>query len=578
MRKIKEILRLHFELQLGQRDIARAAQVSQSTVHSYIARATAAALPWPLPADWSDDRLRAALFPSPKPRRRGQDRPQPDFAHIEAQQQQHAELTLDLLWEEYRQQQPDGYCYSRFCKLYRYWRRAHAVTMHQEHRAGERMYLDWAGATISIHQPDGTVREAALFVSALGVSSYTFALAVADRTLPNFLEAHMRAFEFYGGCPALLVEDNTKTGVTRACRYEPDLNPTYQSFAEHYHVGVLPTRVGKPRDNAKVECGVGVVARWIVAALRHERFYSLADLNRRIAELLIKLNRRPYKKMPGSRASVFAAVDQPALRPLPEQAFPWSGWGKARVNIDYHIAFEQNYYSAPYKLLQREVELRWTETTLEIFHQGERVAAHPRLRGANRYSTVEAHRAPAHRAHREWPPERLVEWAEKNGPRTAALFEAILAAQPQPELGYRGCLGILRLAHKYSPERVEQSAARALAHQACRYQSVKNILQRGLDREPLEEDSPAPPPTEHDYLRGAGYFRFEPRSKQTFELRWSFSPGHSPIAAVLLLLLLGRVRLSPLPAPSPLPVPAPPFPPWTPVRSWREARYSSWLF
>ena len=506
MRKIKEILRLHFELQLGQRDIARAAQVSQSTVHSYIARATAAALPWPLPEDWSDDRLRAALFPSPKPRRRGQDRPQPDFAHIEAQQQQHAELTLELLWEEYRQQQPDGYCYSRFCKLYRHWRRAHAVTMHQEHRAGERMYLDWAGATISIHQPDGSVREAALFVSALGVSSYTFALAVADRTLPNFLEAHMAAFEFYGGCPALLVEDNTKTGVTRACRYEPDLNPTYQSFAEHYHVGVLPTRVGKPRDNAKGESAVQAVQRWILMRLRHRRFQSLAEANAAIAELLSWLNRRPYRKRPEEcRASLFAQVDQPALRPLPETRYQIGLWSRARVNIDYHIAVDKNFYSVPFTLCQEQVEVHSTPRTVEIFRAGQRVASHPRALGSYQYSTQHEHLPKSHQAHREWSPSRIIEWAGAAGPQTAALVERILAAKPHPEMGYRSCLGLIRLGEKYSLERLEAAAGRALEVGALAYKHVRSMLEKGLDRqrETPPERSPSPP---HENLRGPEYF------------------------------------------------------------------------
>ncbi len=506
MRKAREVLRLHGELKLGQREIARSLGLSQATVHNYLERATAAGLSWPLPADLSETRLRTLLFPKERSGRC----PIPDWERVRGELGAHKHLTLELLWQEYKQAEPGGYCYSRYCVLYRRWLKQQDPVMRQEHTPGERVWVDWAGATIPIWKSvEEKAFDASIFVAVLGVSSYTYAEATPDQQLGQWLGAHARALAFFGGAPRLIVPDNLKTGVKKPCRYDPDLQPLYQEWCAYHQIGVLPARVHKPRDKAKVECGVGVVARWIVAALRHERFYSLADLNRRIAELLAKLNQRPYKKMPGSRASVFAAVDQPALRPLPEQAFPWSGWGKARVNIDYHIAFEQNYYSAPYKLLQREVELRWTETTLEIFHQGERVAAHPRLRGANRYSTVEAHRAPAHRAHREWPPERLVEWAGKNGPRTAALFEAILAAQPQPELGYRGCLGILRLAHKYSPERVERAAARALAHQACRYQSVKNILQRGLDREPLEEDSATPPPTEHDNLRGAGYFSAE---------------------------------------------------------------------
>lgn len=505
MRKAREVLRLHYEAQLGQREIARGLGLSQSTVHAYLERAKAAGLQWPPPAELSENGLRAVLYPK---QHKGKIE-EPDWAQVREQLARHKHLSLDQLWQEYKSIHPEGYCYSRYCVLYRRWRKRQEPVMRQHHVPGERVWVDWAGDTVPVWKRLGEEDfRAHIFVAVLGASSYTYAEATRDERLPNWLGAHGRAFAFFGGTPRLIVPDNLKAGVSKACRYDPDVNPLYQEWCAHHQVGVLPARPFKPRDKAKVESAVGVVERWILAALRHRRFYSLGELNEGIADLLDRLNERPFKKRPGSRRSLFLELDQPALHPLPDQAFPWSGWGKARVNIDYHIAFEHNYYSTPYTLTGKEVDLRWTETTVEIFHGGQRVASHQRLRGQGGTATNETHRPRSHKAHHEWPPSRLLEWAAKTGPQTAALFAAIMAAKPHPEMGYRGCLGILRLADKYSPQRVERASARAIAHQACRYQSVKNILERGLDREPLDSDGSTVggAPAGHDNLRGPGYF------------------------------------------------------------------------
>jgi transposase len=300
----------------------------------------------------------------------------------------------------------------------------------------------------------------------------------------------------------LLVPDNPRTGVSRACRYDPDLNPTYQELALHYGVGVVPARPYRPRDKAKVEVGVQVVERWIIAALRHRKFFRLEEVNRAVRELLERLNQRPFRKREGSRASVFATLERSALRPLPTERFDLSQWSRARVNIDYHIAFEGNFYSVPYTLVQEPVEVRSTPATVEIFHQGQRVASHLR-------SHENQHRPKSHRAHLEWTPSRMVQWAEQTGLHTARLFERILAEKPHPEMGYRSCLGIIRLAEQYSAARMEAAADRALRTGACRYQSVKSILKNSLDQQPLAESPTLPPPPPHDNIRGAGYFSEE---------------------------------------------------------------------
>lgn len=508
MRKIKEILRLHYEVKLRQREIARAAGVSQSTVNSYIGRAMQAKLKWPPPADWGDEHLIAALYPQPPAAPpRDQTRPRPDFEHVQSQLQAHAELTLELLWAEYREQHPGGYSYSRFCKLYRHWKKAKDVVMRQEHRPGERMFLDWAGAVIPVHLADGARLEAALFVSALGVSSYIYAEALPNKQMESFLKTQIHAFEFYGGCPKLLVEDNTKTGVTRACRYEPDLNPTYQEFAQHYHVGVLPTRVAKPRDNAKAESAVQVVQRWIVMRLRNRIFHSLAALNEAIRELLVLVNQRPFRKRRDQcRASLFERIDRPALQPLPAEPYDLSQWARARVNIDYHVTFENNYYSVPYTLTGEMVDLRVTPATVEIFHQSRRVASHVRLRGQYEARTQIEHRPKSHQAHLKWTPSRIVEWAGKTGPHTAELVERVLASKPHPEMGYRTCLGLIRLAEKYTAPRMEAAAERALLAGVLALRQVESMLATGLDRLPISPPPDRPPSPPHENLRGPEYF------------------------------------------------------------------------
>jgi transposase len=448
------------------------------------------------------------VFPrtGPKAAEKSPGRTSPDFAAIHEQLRSSKYVTLQLLWEEYRQGHPEGYRYSRFCELYQRWRSKLDVVLRQEHKAGEKVFVDWAGATIPVHDPHtGQVWQAPLFVAALGASSYTFAECTRDQQMESWLRMHVHAFEHFGGIPALTVPDTTKTGVTRAHRYDPDLNPTYYNFALHCGFGIVPTRPYKPRDKAKVENAVQVAQRWIVAALRHHKFFSLEELNLAIRELLTKLNNRPFRKRDGSRASVFAAIDKPALKPLPVEPCDLREWSRARVNIDYHVSFDANLYSVPYNLVHELVEIRSTPTTVEILHKGARVASHLRSRGRGQAVTNEEHRPKSHRAHLEWTPSRMVHWAEFVGPNTARLFERIMDDWPHPEMGYRGCLGIIRLAGKYSRQRVEAAAERALLTGACRYKSVESILKNSLDQVPPSSPPPAITPP-HDNIRGSEYF------------------------------------------------------------------------
>jgi transposase len=512
MRKTQEVLRLRFELGLSQDQIARSCSIAQGTVSNYLRRAQAAGVTWPLPEGWDEARLEEALLGHSPRRVYETRRPTPDFARLHQELQSHRHLTLQLLWEEYRQNHPDGFGYSRFCELYHRWRRRLDVVLRHEHKAGEKLFVDYAGDTIPIYDPQGgPVRQASLFVAVLGASNYTYAEATWSQGLEDWLGAHVRAFEFLGAVPKLVVPDNARTGVSRACRYEPDLNPAYQEMARHYGVGVVPARPYKPRDKAKAENAVLVVERWVVAALRHRRFFSLSDLNQAIRELLDKLNHRPFRKRPGCRASLFAELDRPALAPLPAQRFQLHHWTQARVNIDYHVQFDLHFYSVPYTLTGQLVEIRSTATTIEIFHRGQRVASHARSPQPYRATTVNEHRPKSHQQHLAWPPSRLLRWAQSVGPATAQLFAEILQSKPHPEMGYRSCLGILRLGTRYSNQRLEAASRRAVSTGACSYHSVKSILERSLDRQPLEAPPPSAPRA-HENLRGALYFDASSRS------------------------------------------------------------------
>ena len=437
----------------------------------------------------------------------GSVRPLPDFAEIRRQLQTHKHLTLQLVWEEYRETQPDGYRYSRFCELYDRWSRNQDVVLRQEHRAGEKMFVDWAGDTIPIHDSrTGEITPASLFMAVLGASTYTFARATLNQDLGNGVQCHVAAFEFFQGAPKLVVPDNPRTGVDRACRYEPDLNRTYHEMALHYSVAVMPARPRKPRDKAKVENAVLLAERWIVAALRHRRFTSLAEVNEAIAELLERLNQRSFRKREGSRASLFAELDRPALQPLPAERYVLAHWKTVRANIDYHVEVDRHYYSVPYQLAGQKLEARSTAVTVEIFHGGKRVASHARSSAAYRHTTLSAHMPKSHQAHVEWTPSRLIHWAEGVGPATAELVRTILERKPHPEMGYRACLGVLSLEKLYTKSRLEAASQRAVQLQAFSYQSVKSILQRSLDRQLVLDPGSVAPGPRHENLRGPLYY------------------------------------------------------------------------
>jgi transposase len=505
MRKIREALRLCLAEGLSPRQAGIATGLPRTTVRRYVERAAEVGLGWPLPPDLDDRALEERLYgrAAPPP---SEQRPMPDWPLVHRELRRKS-VTLALTWAEYRAGCPDGFGYTWFTQHYRAWAGRLDVVLRQDHRAGEKLFLDFAGQTIPIVDAlTGEVWQAQLFVAVLGASNYTYAEATVSQAELCWTAAHVNAFEFMVGAPAILVPDNLKAGVTRPHRYEPDLNAAYAELAAHYGCAIIPARPYKPRDKAKVETGVLIAERWILAALRNRTFFSLAEANRAIRERVAWLNNRPFKKLEGSRASLFAELDRPALRPLPPVPYEYATWKRATVSIDYHVEYERHYYSVPYALVGERADVRASARTIEVFVRGRRVASHLRSSVVGRHTTESAHMPESHRRHLEWTPGRLVAWGEQTGPATGALVAAILRSRPHPEQGFRSCLGIFRLGRRHGPVRIEAACARALAVGALSYRSIDSILRAGLDRAPLPEPAPVRATRDHPNVRGPGYY------------------------------------------------------------------------
>ena len=504
MRKIREVLRLRHEFGLSQRDIARSCSIGRTTVRDYLSRASAAGLSWPLPPGLDDGAIDRLLFPPAPPP--GARRPLPEWSEIHLELRKKG-VTLELLWEEYKSVYPEGYQYSRFCELYRDWRGLLKLWMRQDHRAGEKLFVDYAGQTVDVVNPKtGEIKDAQIFVAVLGASSYTFCEATWSQSLPDWIGSHERAFRFFGGVPELLIPDNLKSGVNKTCRYEPELNPTYQDLAHHYNTAVIPARVRKPKDKAKVESGVLVVERWILARLRKRTFFSLDELNQAIKELLEYLNNKPMQKLKRSRRELFERLDRPALGSLPLIPFPYAEWKTAKVNVDYHIELDFHYYSVPYQLYGKKLDVRHSSRTVEIFHKGKRVASHRRSFKKGLHTTLDVHMPRGHREYLKWTPERLLNWAAKTGPACEGLARAIMNSRTHPQQGFRSVLGIKGLSKTYGEERLEAACQKALDIKARSLKSVKSILKNNLDKKPAKQSSQPMLPINHHNIRGKSYY------------------------------------------------------------------------
>ncbi len=509
MRQIRELLRLKTcEPTLSKRELAFRLGVAPTTVQDTLSRLEAAGLTWPLADDVTDEVLENRLF-CPAGRKVGQRKiAEPDWPTL-IREMKRPGVTLQILWEEYQQENPKGYGYSRFCGLYRAFEKCLSPTMRQHHVAGDRTFVDYSGKKVDIVNPEtGEVREAEIFVAVLGASNYTYAEVTWTQALPDWIGAHVNMFNFMGGSTRLLVPDNLKSAVNKASFYDPEINRTYGRMAEHYGIGILPARPYKPRDKAKVEGAVRVAQFFILGRLRHRTYFSLAECNQAIQEVLTDLNGRVMKRLGVSRRDLFVDVERPALRPLPAQAYEYAEWKKARVNLDYHVELLGHYYSVPYGLIRQEVDGRLTANTVEIFHRGKRVAAHARLyrTGAGHHHvTLAEHMPKGHQHYAGWSEAGFRSKGASIGPTTESLLVAVMASRTYPEQGFRSCQGILSRLRGIEPERAERACARALEIGALSSKSLGSILDHNLDQKARRKND-ASLPLFHSNIRGGGYY------------------------------------------------------------------------
>jgi transposase len=504
VRQIREILRLRAQGRTV-REVARSLAISVGAVQKTAARAGIAGVTWEVAEGVSETVLEERLYG--RPAKPGDDRPRPDPVYLHRELRRPG-VTLELLHLEYLESHPTGLRYTAFCDVYRRWLSKAGVIMRQVHKAGEKCFVDYSGkkpAYMDAHT--GEVVEVELFVAVLGASNYTYAEVTATQQVPDFIAAHMRAYAYFGGVTEMTVPDQLKSGVTKACRYEPGVQRSYAEMARHYGTAIVPARPYKPRDKAKVEVAVQIAQRWILARLRNVTFFSLGEMNRRIAELLEDMNARPMKKLGGvTRRELYERYDQPALRPLPLEAYEISEWKERTVNLDYHVEHEKHWYSAPYELAQESVWVRATATTIEVFSLGNRVASHARSALAYKHTTNTAHMPEAHRRHSAGV-EGVIAWGASVGPMTEAMVRRLIDANPVREQGWRSARGLQRVGEKHGPERTELACERALRLGARSYKIVANILSLGRERTPLPGEEPTDAPTiDHENVRGPNYY------------------------------------------------------------------------
>ena len=505
MSKVIEILRLKFGEKRSERQIALSIGAGKSTVHDVIVKAQAAKLTWPLPDGWSESDARRALFPGLAGPREAA-RPLPDWGVVRKELLRKG-VTLQLLWEEYTEEHPLGYRLTQFCDYFSKWEKKSRLVMRQEHRAGEKTFLDFSGLRVPwLDLSTGEIHEAEVFLAVLGASNYTFALAVEDQKLESWVHCHLEMNRFLGGTTQVWVPDNLKSAVTKACLYDPELNPTYRQLARHYGITVIPARPHKPKDKAKVETGVKIAQRWILARLRKQTFTSVAEINAAIAPLLAGMNDKKMRHVNESRRGLFESIEKPALRVLPETPYELATWKTAKVAPDYHVEAGSHYYSVPYQLVGQQVDVRVARSSVEIFLAGKRVAAHKRSLIPYKRTTLLDHRPPNHRVRLDWTPERFVAWAQEHGPHTSAVIEILLSRSEHPEDAFRSCFATLRLAKLHGKAGLEAACEIAIAQNIVRPRSLRNILESGLHQGAKSQNVPAAHTATHENIRGRSYY------------------------------------------------------------------------
>ena len=504
MRRIRECYRLFYESRLSQKQIADLLHIGRSTVWDYIAKLKDGKMSWEEIKELPEEALEQKLFSRPPS---ATDRPLPDFAHIHQELRRSSMVTQQLLWTEYKENQPTGYGYSRFCDLYREWCKPLTVSMRQNHVGGEKLFVDYSGKRPHIRdRVTGEDRPVELFVMAWGASHYLYAEAQESQGLECWTMGHVRAFEYFGCVPRLTVPDCLKSAVTKSSLYDPDINRTYTDLANHYGFGVTPARPGKPKDKPKVENGVLIIQRWIVAALRHRIFYSLDELNVAIRKLLEAANDKLMQILKRSRRELFLELDKPAALPLPAQRFEYHAWLTHKVNIDYHVEVYKHYYSVPYIWYGKSVSILVKEALVEIFHKSERIAIHQRNDKLYQYTTLTEHMPLSHQKHLEWTPQRLIIWAKNTGQNIGVLIEKIIMGKVHPQQGFRPALGIMRLAKDFGRDRLESAATIALQYNLTRVAQLNEILKKGLDKKTGDAENPGTVLCKEN-IRGAEYYK-----------------------------------------------------------------------
>lgn len=505
MRKISEVFRQRYELKLSYRDIAKSLNISISTIYDYLARAKAAGISWPLPEGISEQELYDKLFLPVAPS--SLQRPLPDWENVHRELRKKG-MTLRLLWREYRDIHPDGLGYTQFCGHYRDYVKTITPVMRQVHKAGEKTFVDYAGMTVPWIDPaTGEIHEAQIFVGALGASQMMFVEATATQQIPDWIGSHVRMWEYFGGVSEIAVPDNLKSGVTKAHRYDPDVNANYQHLSEHYGFAIVPARVNEAKDKAKVENAVGITERQILAPMRHITFTSIGEINAAIKPRLDAVNNQSFQKMKTSRRELFESVDKPALKPLPKDRYQYAEWVNAKIHIDYHFAFDDHFYCVPYQYIHHPVQIRATSKTVECFYQGKRIASHARSHVRYGYTTLKEHMPPAHLAHAEWSPERMKRWANKIGKNTSRYIDRMIASRAFPQQAFRACLGLLRLGNQFGEKRLEKACAIALSAGATRYQQVESILKKRLDTLQNSHEQNDAVISDHENIRGSNYYK-----------------------------------------------------------------------
>ncbi len=502
MRKMKEIVRLSTS-GLSHRQIARSLNISKGTVGDYLKRARETGLDWTSVQELEGKKLKEVLTT---------ERSSKKYAHPDCQwiyqELKHKGVTLKLLHEEYQRQFPDNhYFYTQFCHYYRQWRCKKDLSIRQDYKAGDQLFIDYAGPTVPIiDSKTGKTKEASIFIAALGASNYVYVEATWDQKLPNWIGSHVRAFEHFGGVPALLVPDNLKQGVSNACHYDPDLNPAYAEMAAHYNVAIMPARPYSPRDKSKVEGSVLIVERWILARLRHRVFYNLEELNSTLRDLRDKLNKEPFQKLPGCRLSQFKEIDRPALKPLPVKPYVYAVFKRKRAGKDYHVEVDKHFYSVPYSYACEEVEVRITAHIIEVYKNGQRIASHEHKKKPG-FTTLPVHQPKNHRLHTQWTVEGSLKWAGHIGEYTHQLLSGLFNGKTHCHQQYRLFLGFIKLGRCFGEKRLEAACHHTLKQGAGTYKRIKAVLEKGLDRQPLPELSQEQRPIQHSNIRGPAYYQ-----------------------------------------------------------------------